>query len=1084
LNRAKGENRFLKIQEKITKVDICCHDDCKSYQPKFKMSIAESAIYMTYNYKSKNKTSIMVSTDEVKRVFDNISNDDVKLLGFDPKLTHPKNFIITCLPIIPPCDRPFVKAEGNTCDDDITIQYIEIIKANNHLIELIEESKEAQRDVIETKKQKLISTIRFRILTTFNNSAGKAKHTTNGRPIKGIKERLTGKDGQLRNNLLGKRALGENMDVLCWDGTTKKARDIKVGDVVVGDDGLQRVVVNTCSGMSPMYRIEQNLGVDYDVSCEHLITVLCNGKISDKAYRDKIRFSWIDKGLEIKYRDFLISEYGSKSQAKYEAEKYRKDIYHPEYIDIPIETYIGLRHSVKNMLYGVKLNVPIKWEHKEVPRPAYSVGSDVARGLLDTVPEEYIVNDIETRMKFLKGLDENIDSVITNPNVIVVIQRIAQSLALPDISSYKIKVTPIGIGRYCGFEVDQNNRFLLGDYTITHNCNQTGRTVIGPDPTLKMGQLAVPELMANILTVPERVTAFNKVKLQNLVNSGEVNSLIKHDGKTCINLKRFRKGTRLTPDDIIVRGDIRIVVVSGKEQILPGDQLIRNGEYIENVIHSNREYPIDIGWIVERRLSDGDVVLLNRQPTLHRASMMAMEVVVRPHKTLRFNLAINKPFNADFDGDEMNIHVAQTPESQAELRLIAAAKYNLISPQSSKSNMSIVQDSCLGSYTMTNGFQKITKDKFFNIACSLEMSSDEILTRIQEINTVLKQKGKRANAYTGKGLISLFLPNDLIYEKKNNIDPEEPTVKIWKGVLYEGTLDKTIVSSSHNSLIQIMNKEYGPDKATVFIDSVIFVTNNWLLNSTFTVGLGDCLVQKAPEGETSNQEKIQDVISKCFLEAETIKTNTTHDGIREMRINASLNKARDIGLKLTKEGLSPNNNYISTVKSGSKGDFFNIAQITGLIGQQNLKGQRVPLFLNHGKRSLPHYPFKAISPEMEYESRGFVSSSFIKGMNPREFYFHSTTGREGVSDTAMGTATSGYIQRRIIKLTEDMRIQYDGSVRDVTGRVYQMAYDDSGFDPIHTVNVKGTQESCDISRLISKLNMKHEERMGIDESKE
>ena len=876
-----------------------------------------------------------------------------------------------------------------------------------------------------------------------------------------------------------------------------------------------------------MYRIKQKLGDDYEVSCEHLITVLCNGKISDKAYRDKIRFSWIDKdSLEIYHRDFLISEYGSKSQAEYEAEKYRKDIYHPEYIDIPIETYIGLKHSVKNMLYGVKLNVPIKWEHKEVPHPAYSVGSVVGRGLIDTVPEEYILNDIETRMEFLTGLVENNDNVFItddsviikriSPNVLVGIKRIAQSLGfmcypeidqirivgkgidkicktcfvgdtLPDISSYKIKVTPIGIGRYCGFEVDQNNRFLLGDYTITHNCNQTGRTVIGPDPTLKMGQLAVPELMANILTVPERVTAFNKVKLQNLVNSGEVNSLIKHDGKTCINLKRFRKGTRLTPDDIIVRGDTRIVVVSGKEQILPGDQLIRNGEYIENVIHSNREYPIDIGWIVERRLSDGDVVLLNRQPTLHRASMMAMEVVVRPHKTLRFNLAINKPFNADFDGDEMNIHVAQTPESQAELRLIAAAKYNLISPQSSKSNMSIVQDSCLGSYTMTNGFQKITKDKFFNIACSLEMSSDEILTRIQEINTVLKQKGKRVNAYTGKGLISLFLPNDLIYEKKNNIDPEEPTVKIWKGVLYEGTLDKTIVSSSHNSLIQIMNKEYGPDKATVFIDSVIFVTNNWLLNSTFTVGLGDCLVQKAPEGETSNQEKIQDVISKCFLEAETIKTNTTHDGIREMRINASLNKARDIGLKLAKEGLSPNNNYISTVKSGSKGDFFNIAQITGLIGQQNLKGQRVPLFLNHGKRSLPHYPFKAISPEMEYESRGFVSSSFIKGMNPREFYFHSTTGREGVSDTAMGTATSGYIQRRIIKLTEDMRIQYDGSVRDVTGRVYQMAYDDSGFDPIHTVNVKGTQESCDISRLISKLNMKHEERMGIagvDESKE
>jgi len=429
----------------------------------------------------------------------------------------------------------------------------------------------------------------------------------------------------------------------------------------------------------------------------------------------------------------------------------------------------------------------------------------------------------------------------------------------------------------------------------------------------------------------------------------------------------------------------------------------------------------------------------------------------------------------------MNIHVAQTPESQAELRMIAAAKYNLISPQSSKSNMAIVQDSCLGSYTMTKGFQKITKDKFFNIAMALEMSSETILQRIQQINMVLREKGKRANAYTGKGLISLFLPNDFIYEKKNNIDVDEPTVKIWKGVLYEGTLDKTVVSSSHNSLIQTMNKEYGPDSATVFIDSVIFITNNWLLNHTFTVGLGDCLVEKAKEGETPIEEKIQDVINKCFLEAETIKTNTNHPGIREMRINSALNKARDIGLKLAKDGLNPKNNYISTVKSGSKGDFFNIAQITGLIGQQNLKGQRIPLLLNHGKRSLQHYPFENISPEMEYESRGFVSSSFIKGMNPREFYFHSTTGREGVSDTAMGTATSGYIQRRIIKLTEDMRIQYDGTVRDVTGRLYQMAYDESGFDPIHTVNVKGSQEVCDISRLISKLNMKHED--GFGESK-
>ena len=180
-------------------------------------------------------------------------------------------------------------------------------------------------------------------------------------------------------------------------------------------------------------------------------------------------------------------------------------------------------------------------------------------------------------------------------------------------------------------------------------------------------------------------------------------------------------------------------------------------------------------------------------------------------------------------------------------------------------------------------------------------------------------------------------------------------------------------------------------------------------------------------------------------------------------------------MRIAKDSLGDDNNFLSTVISGSKGDFFNIAQITGLLGQQNLKGQRVPLFLNHGKRTLPHYPFGQMPPEMEYESRGFIASSFIKGLNPREFYFHAMSGREGISDTAMGTATSGYMQRRIIKLTEDIKIQYDGTVRDITGTIYQVAYGNNGIDPTCTVKVKGEQEVCDISRMIEKLNMEHEQ---------
>ena len=340
-----------------------------------------------------------------------------------------------------------------------------------------------------------------------------------------------------------------------------------------------------------------------------------------------------------------------------------------------------------------------------------------------------------------------------------------------------------------------------------------------------------------------------------------------------------------------------------------------------------------------------------------------------------------------------------------------------------------------------------------------------IMDRIQMIRRVFKNKGKKVQCFNGKGVISLFLPPDLEYEYKNGADPDEPIVKIHKGVLYEGSFDKSILGSAHLSLITILNKEYGPDSAMYFIDCIQFCTSQWLMNFGFTVGLGDCLVS-----DPTKAQEVKDNIRKCFIEADGIKTTTTHPGVREMRVNGALNKAKDIGLKIAKDSLAKDNNFISTVTSGSKGDFFNIAQITGLLGQQNLKGARVPLTMNSGRRSLPHYPFEGMTPEMEYESRGFIASSFIEGLNPREFYFHAMSGREGITDTAMGTATSGYMQRRIVKLTEDILCQYDGTVRDHSGKIYQMAYGDDGFDPTMTTKVDGNQEVCNVERMINRLN--------------
>ena len=848
LTRYKGETRFAKILEKIKKVDICCQltgeiDEngdpviCGKDLPKIKFTAADSTFSLVYEDGKKNKTSIILTTEEIKKVFDNISNEDVELMGFDPALCHPRNFIISVLPVLPPCDRPYVRADNKMCDDDLTIQYIEIIKANNNLAD-DEDDITKKNDKRDTIRQRALASLRFRILTTFNNGQGKAKHTTNGRPIKGIKERLTGKDGQIRNNMMGKRACTENTPILMYNtGLPKPVEQIKIGDIVIGDDGSQRTVIDTVSGTSPLYKVIQSHGDDYGISCEHILTLKYCGHACIN-WRENLgkNGSWVmkwyertDKKIHVKRvsvippktkedalkeveerRDLLkldkdkkitwnekrkthgtfrlnYTDNGSKKsievvvvpgltkeQALEEMEQFRNTIDVNPIIDIHVADYLSLQETDRRLMLGVKLNTPIQWEHKDVSLDPRILGMWLGDGtardptftsideeLIDYwnswasnnggkisnykkdkcihfyissicqkqncnpltqklkeynlvsnkhIPEDYIINDVNTRLLVLAGLIDTDGSVENDGTTIAITQcydhkqiidgaqRIAISLGfrtsvtdkktswtnkdgkqygnalklvisgagieniptlLPhkkcyapskkDMSCYNIKIVEDGIGKYYGFEVDKNNRFLLGDATITHNCDQTARTVIGPDPTLRMGELGVPEEIAKILTSPIRVTAFNMEELQKLIDEGEIRSLWKPDSETVIDLKRFRRGTRLMNGDIIHRGGELINVIDGRELLQEGDQVERNGEILTKLKIANRTYKVLIGWIVDRPLKNGDYVLLNRQPTLHKSSMLAMQVLIMPFKTLRINLSVTRGFNADFD---------------------------------------------------------------------------------------------------------------------------------------------------------------------------------------------------------------------------------------------------------------------------------------------------------------------------------------------------------------------------------------------------------------------------------------------------
>jgi DNA-directed RNA polymerase subunit A' len=168
----------------------------------------------------------------------------------------------------------------------------------------------------------------------------------------------------------------------------------------------------------------------------------------------------------------------------------------------------------------------------------------------------------------------------------------------------------------------------------------SARTVISPDPNLRIDQVGIPTIIAKELTIPERATIYNIKKLKALVKNGE-----KYPGANYV----------VTPD-------------GKRKRIMP-----------ENKDEVSKE--LDVGWTVERHLQDNDVVIFNRQPSLHKPSMMVHKVKVLPGKTFRLNLCVCPPYNADFDGDEMNVHVPQTEEARAEALMLMDVNQMIRSPR-------------------------------------------------------------------------------------------------------------------------------------------------------------------------------------------------------------------------------------------------------------------------------------------------------------------------------------------------------------------------------------------------------------------
>ncbi len=532
----------------------------------------------------------------------------------------------------------------------------------------------------------------------------------------------------------------------------------------------------------------------------------------------------------------------------------------------------------------------------------------------------------------------------------------------------------------------------------------SARSVITPDPELSIAELGVPLKIAMNITKPIYVNDENKNYLLYLIQNG--------------------------PDTY------------------PGAKILekKNGENISLRYVDREHIMIYEGDIVHRHMLDGDYVLFNRQPTLHRMSMMAHIVkVLNKGDTFRMNVADTKPYNADFDGDEMNMHMPQNDEAEMELKYLAAIPYQIVSPTNNNSIIGIFQDSLLGSYLLTKP----------NIIFSRKEAMNLIAKTIQPDLSIFKDKSK--DTFTSHELISTILPNiSLNYKKDDERTDSSNHIHIQNGTMMSGQIDKGVYGKAGKGLIQRIYNDYSPLHCQYFLDDIQAIVTEYMKTTGFSVGMSDLI---ATDDTTRNvktiilekKNKVANLIDDIQQGIFVNKSGLSNKEYFESEVNNILNEASKEAGDISMKHLDTSNRFVTIITCGSKGNELNMSQMISCLGQQNVENKRIPYSFTN--RTLPHYQQFDDNPV----SRGFVESSFIEGLRPEELFFHAIGGRIGLIDTAVKTSTTGYIQRRLIKGLEDIQVCYDRTIRNNKNKIIQFSYGSTNMDTVHMENIK-----CDL----------------------
>jgi len=534
----------------------------------------------------------------------------------------------------------------------------------------------------------------------------------------------------------------------------------------------------------------------------------------------------------------------------------------------------------------------------------------------------------------------------------------------------------------------------------------SARSVITGDPNLSVKQLGVPLKIAMNITKPVTVNDRNRDFLTKLVQNG--------------------------PD--------------GGPNGEPGAKILerKSGENISLRNVDRETIELYNGDTVHRHMMDGDAVLFNRQPSLHRMSMMCHIVkVMKVGDTFRMNVGDTKPYNADFDGDEMNMHMPQNVLAETELRALAAIPYCTISPASNSPIIGIYQDSLLGSYRLTRENIKFNHREAMNL-----------LMMYPHVDTAALNEKKNLSSFDV--LSQIVPPMTMVYKTKQFKDGDDfatsPNVfEVRNGKFIRGQLDKSVIGSTTKGMLHRINNDFGNMACVNFNDNLQNIVTEYLKTSAFSVGISDLIANKATQTQiltiiAQQKAEVQELIDKVHLGV--FENNTAKSSIVEFETNVGniLNKATDEAGKIGRDSLDKNNRFLIIVNSGSKGNPTNIAQMISCLGQTSVDGKRIPY--GYDGRTLPHFHKYNDSPG----ARGFIENSYISGLTAPELFFHAMGGRVGLIDTAVKTSQTGYIQRRLIKGLEDLKIEYDMTVRNNKGKIIQFTYGDDSFDTIRVEN--------------------------------